>query len=161
MWLLAPCSLTAEVPYHNFNHAVDVTVSSYLILTACNARAQLKPVDVFTLMVAAIGHDVAHPGLTNGAFPAKSPQSPNTPIFLSCVVGTGFHVHAQSDVFKEFGEVSPLETMHATKTLATATAEGSNILAGLSDEDVRVTKLCCPTRSPTPNARRFHLWLCG
>ena len=69
---LAVLSLTAEVPYHNFNHAVDVTISSYLILTACDARAQLHPVDVFTLMVAAIGHDVAHPGLTNGAFTAES-----------------------------------------------------------------------------------------
>ena len=47
-------------------------------------------------------------------------------------------MHAQSDLFKEFGEKSPLETMHASKTIATATAEGSNILAGLSEEDVRL-----------------------
>eukprot|EP01043_Picozoa_sp_COSAG02_P070473 COSAG02_NODE_12493_length_1537_cov_1.769124_2_plen_93_part_00 len=75
----AVLSLAAEVPYHNFNHAVDVTVSSYLILTACDARAQLHPVDVFTLMVAAIGHDVAHPGLTNGALSAES--HPTRPSF--------------------------------------------------------------------------------
>jgi hypothetical protein len=59
-------AFAAEVPYHNFHHAVDVTVSSYLILTACDARSQMKPVDAFSLMVAAIGHDAGHPGLTNG-----------------------------------------------------------------------------------------------
>ena len=64
--------MVAEVPYHNFHHAVDVTVSSYLILTACDARARLEPIDVFCLMVAAIGHDVGHPGLTNGAFRTQS-----------------------------------------------------------------------------------------
>lgn len=59
--------MMADVPYHNFHHAVDVTISSYLILTAFEARARMEPVDMFSLMVAAIGHDVGHPGLTNGA----------------------------------------------------------------------------------------------
>jgi len=67
------CTADAEVPYHNFHHAVDVTVSSYLILTACDARAHMKPIDAFALMMAAIGHDAGHPGLTNGPLPASAP----------------------------------------------------------------------------------------
>eukprot|EP01043_Picozoa_sp_COSAG02_P070474 COSAG02_NODE_12493_length_1537_cov_1.769124_3_plen_72_part_00 len=71
-------------------------------------------------------------------------------------------MQAQSEVFKQFGEISPLETMHAAKTLATATAEGSDILAGLSHEDVRVPNFVDSCmRSPAPNARRFLLWLSG
>ena len=81
---------------------------------------------------------------TPGLPTVRLPQSPNTFVFLSRTGGAGFHVQAQSEVFKEFGEISPLETMHAAKTLATATAEGSDILAGFSHEDVRLPKFVDP-----------------
>lgn len=146
------CSADAEVPYHNFHHAVDVTVSSYLILTACDARAHMKPIDAFTLMMAAIGHDAGHPGLTNGTcsalrvplsvgvlcsskqqlYPARNRLSRLT---ISGFGPTGYHVHAQSELFKEFGEQSPLEKMHASKTLRICSESDTNLLAGLSEED--------------------------
>lgn len=136
-----------DVPYHNFHHAVDVTVSSYLILTACDARARLEPVDVCSLLVAAIGHDVGHPGLTNGSYQPRYTRAMRGGI-LSSAGGAGFHVHAQSDLFKEFGEQSPLEAMHSSKTLATATTDDSNILAGLSEQDVRMANFLLECVSP-------------
>ncbi|KAI8379342.1 uncharacterized protein BYT42DRAFT_568478 [Radiomyces spectabilis] len=73
-------------PYHNFAHAVDVLQCSYFFLcklglvsfadrhvelasvTGHNmTRPQdlLRPKDIFALLIAAIGHDAAHPGVNN------------------------------------------------------------------------------------------------
>lgn len=46
-------------------------------------------------------------------------------------------MHAQSELFKEFGEQSPLEKMHACKTLGICSGGDSNLLAGMAEEDVR------------------------
>ena len=75
--------------YHNFQHAVDVLQATHhMLLTAGRVPpvslllgdgaawtpnpdkvdplvACLDPLDLFCLYVASIGHDVAHPGLTN------------------------------------------------------------------------------------------------
>jgi hypothetical protein len=49
-------------PYHNFVHAFDVTHAMFVTLVAFDARKCLRPIDVFSLMIAAISHDVGHPG---------------------------------------------------------------------------------------------------
>lgn len=67
-----------ENPYHNFAHAVDVMQCLYYILKELNVfekkrksnsnnRPQdvLRPKDVLALLIAAIGHDAAHPGVNN------------------------------------------------------------------------------------------------
>ncbi|KAF7722751.1 3',5'-cyclic-nucleotide phosphodiesterase [Apophysomyces ossiformis] len=73
-------------PYHNFAHAVDVLQCLYYFLckseqvpnkkttsgpNVIRRRDLLRPIDVFALLVAAIGHDVAHPGVNN-VFLSKS-----------------------------------------------------------------------------------------
>ncbi|KAI8980826.1 hypothetical protein BDB01DRAFT_795735 [Pilobolus umbonatus] len=68
-----------ENPYHNFAHAVDVLQCLFYILcelgvlpftnkkSSSYTRPQdlLRPVDAFALLMAAIGHDAAHPGVNN------------------------------------------------------------------------------------------------
>lgn len=66
-----------ENPYHNFAHAVDVLQCLYYMLKKLNvfsptrqqekrlAHHLLTPQDVFALLIAAIGHDAAHPGVNN------------------------------------------------------------------------------------------------
>ncbi|KAI9486281.1 MAG: hypothetical protein EXX96DRAFT_548412 [Benjaminiella poitrasii] len=80
-----------ENPYHNFAHAVDVLQCIYYflcqmdlipfaakleeeqqqrslpqksILSACYQYI-LRPIDIFSILIAAIGHDTAHPGVNN------------------------------------------------------------------------------------------------
>ncbi|KAF8342550.1 uncharacterized protein EI90DRAFT_2987706 [Cantharellus anzutake] len=90
-FLLATKSIyNRENAYHNFRHALDVLQSMYIflneggcvphisILLTPSARrwtrngssrghlqGMLSNVDVFTLFVAALGHDVGHPGVNN------------------------------------------------------------------------------------------------
>lgn len=69
-----------ENPYHNFAHAVDVLQCIYFFLCQMGLlpyadgtpRAApskpyriLRPRDIFALLIAAIGHDTAHPGVNN------------------------------------------------------------------------------------------------
>lgn len=63
-----------ENPYHNFAHAVDVLQCLYYMLKELNVFTEnpqslvqrlLRPQDVFALLIAAIGHDAAHPGVNN------------------------------------------------------------------------------------------------
>ncbi len=69
-----------ENPYHNFAHAVDVLQCIYYFLcqmgllpyadgtpmsTIPKPYRILRPTDIFALLIAAIGHDTAHPGVNN------------------------------------------------------------------------------------------------
>ena len=61
----------ASNPYHNYYHAVDVMQTVYCFIASMNARSMLRHVDIFALMVAALAHDVDHPG-TNNTFHVKA-----------------------------------------------------------------------------------------
>lgn len=71
-------------PYHNFAHAIDVLQCLYYflcrlgLLSFANKSQDtnhhhhqslpqhiLRPKDIFALLIAAIGHDAAHPGVNN------------------------------------------------------------------------------------------------
>lgn len=69
-----------ENPYHNFAHAVDVLQCLFYMLCelgvlpftnkfagkkSTKPQSLLRPKDVFALLIAAIGHDAAHPGVNN------------------------------------------------------------------------------------------------
>lgn len=55
----------SSVPYHNFYHCVDVTHATYLLIKRLRVPARLTPLECFALMVAAVGHDMDHPGVGN------------------------------------------------------------------------------------------------
>ncbi|CAG9466776.1 unnamed protein product [Pedinophyceae sp. YPF-701] len=58
----------ADNPYHNWEHAVDVTHGMYMMLrSTAEARGLMRTWDSVALMVAALAHDVGHRG-TNNAF---------------------------------------------------------------------------------------------
>lgn len=54
-------------PYHSFQHAVDVAYMSYYILKDLGVmeQANLFKLDFASILLAALGHDVQHPGLNN------------------------------------------------------------------------------------------------
>lgn len=52
-------------PYHNFRHAVDVTHTVYRYVTMTEPRTHVTHVEKFALLVAALSHDLDHPGVNN------------------------------------------------------------------------------------------------
>ena len=52
-------------PYHNFRHAVDVTHTVYRYVTITEPRTHVTHVEKFALLVAALSHDLDHPGVNN------------------------------------------------------------------------------------------------
>ena len=51
--------------YHNFRHAVDVTHTVYRYIVLTEPRTHVTPVEKFSLMIAALSHDLDHPGVNN------------------------------------------------------------------------------------------------
>lgn len=54
-----------EVPYHNIYHCADVTHTTYLLIDRLQAVGHTTPLEKFALLVAALCHDMDHPGLNN------------------------------------------------------------------------------------------------
>jgi hypothetical protein len=55
-----------RAPYHNYSHAFTVTLLCFNLLKSwrCN-REILRPLDTLALILSALCHDVAHPGVNN------------------------------------------------------------------------------------------------
>ena len=51
--------------FHNFQHAVNTLQMTYNLIVASNIITKLKPIIVFAILIAAISHDIDHPGNTN------------------------------------------------------------------------------------------------
>ncbi|KAJ2803802.1 hypothetical protein H4R20_002751 [Coemansia guatemalensis] len=58
-------SLYNDVPYHSFNHAVDVVVKLHYMLHDLQAASYLATYDIAALLIGALCHDCGHPGLNN------------------------------------------------------------------------------------------------
>ncbi|KAL0587013.1 hypothetical protein ABG067_003353 [Albugo candida] len=52
-------------PYHNFLHAVGVLHATYMILTTTQATNLLTSLDIVGCLIAALCHDIDHPGHSN------------------------------------------------------------------------------------------------
>ena len=51
--------------YHNSTHAADVLHAASHFLEKTNVKELLDPLDVAAVLIAAVVHDVNHPGRTN------------------------------------------------------------------------------------------------
>jgi hypothetical protein len=47
-------------PYHNFSHAVDVMHACYKYVTQCEASVFLSELEIYSLLIAALAHDMGH-----------------------------------------------------------------------------------------------------
>ena len=54
-------------PFHNFRHAIDVLQATNFILNILtrDSNFKLSKSDSFSLLLASLGHDIGHPGITN------------------------------------------------------------------------------------------------
>ena len=79
--------------YHNSMHGSDVTQSSYIFFTHSNAEkiAKTNVIDILSIIIAALGHDLGHPGLTNM-----------------------FHMNDSTEIAITYNDISILENFHAS-----------------------------------------------
>ena len=110
------CSRYRPNPYHNFHHGVQVMHHAYMHALAGVGvhAAPLTPLETLSLLIAAIGHDVEHPGVTN-AFLART----GAPLAI------------------EHNDRSVLENHHAATTFRILARPECNMLGTLSEQQRR------------------------
>ncbi|SCU79905.1 LAME_0B00892g1_1 [Lachancea meyersii CBS 8951] len=96
--------LTVETSYHqgnkfhNFRHAVDVMQATWQLCCQLEARFK-KSSSILLVCVAAIGHDVGHPGTNNALM--CDPLSPVAQLYNKSSVLENFHTEIFSDLLQE------------------------------------------------------------
>lgn len=115
--LACRASYNSFVLYHNFRHAIDVLQSVFCFLlhigalpsygsigaqadTDCPIASMLKPFDSLTLLIAAIGHDVGHPGVNN--FFLVKLNAPLAQLYNDNSVLEAFHCAAFSQILRRY-----------------------------------------------------------
>ncbi len=100
-------------PYHNRTHAADVSQFVYSLLTTYEAKERLSisVLDQANLVVAAVIHDLEHPGVTNN-----------------------FLIQIRSELALTYNDKSPLENHHISLAFQILQEKSCNIYKGVSKE---------------------------
>jgi len=110
-------------PFHNFQHATDVLHGVSKMMRLTQSENFLTELEQFSLLVAALGHDIGHPGVNNG--------------FLSEV---------GHELALQYNDLSPLENMHVSKLYFLVSNQETNVFCMLSKEQYKeVRKYCIET----------------
>jgi cAMP-specific phosphodiesterase 4 len=103
-----------EAPYHNFVHAVDALQTLYVTFMLGGDRL-FSPLERFALCVAALCHDLDHPGLSNA-----------------------YHVAAGSPLAIRYNDTAVLESHHAA--VAFEVMADCNIFVGLEPKQYKTAR---------------------
>ena len=105
--------------YHNSMHGADVTQSLCLYFLNSNAEeiCQSLVLDLLGILIAALGHDLGHPVLTNP-----------------------FHINSSSELAITYNDVSCLENFHASKLFRTIRNPQTDIFEKLTVQDYKTIR---------------------
>ena len=105
--------------YHNMMHGADVTQSLCLYFLNSNAEeiSQSLVLDLLGILIAALGHDLGHPGLTNP-----------------------FHINSSSELAITYNDISCLENYHTSKLFRTIRNPETDIFEKLSVQDYKTIR---------------------
>jgi len=106
-----------ENPFHNFFHAVDVMQTVFSLLTRHGAGVYLTTLEKFSILIAALCHDLRHPGMTN--------------LYL---------INSRHPLALLYNDQSVLEHHHAASAFRIMDAPERNILAKLSLNEYRAAR---------------------
>ena len=108
-----------ETLYHNSLHGLDVTQSCYIFFSHSNAEkiAKTNVLDLLSIFIAALGHDIGHPGLTNT-----------------------FHINDSTDMAITYNDISVLENFHAATLFKTIRKTETNIFEKLTTNDYKIIR---------------------
>jgi hypothetical protein len=81
-----------ENPYHNNIHATDVIQTTFALLRMGGDKFSSTPMEMFSILLAAVCHDMGHPGKNNA-----------------------FEINNHSDLAVIYNDSSVLENMHAAR----------------------------------------------
>jgi hypothetical protein len=101
----------SEPRYHSWHHGCDVTHTVYMIMKSTHASEYMTKLELFGCLVAALAHDIGHPGVNNW-----------------------FLVRTKNELALLHNDASPLENMHAATLYELLRDPALNILAGLDEE---------------------------
>jgi hypothetical protein len=129
---IAPASLAGFVadvadhmhdnPFHHFRHAFLVTLTAWRFLDACPAAAAtLEDLGVLSLLLAAICHDLEHPGTTNAyqvnTGSALAIRYNDASVLENHHASTGFTLMERAGILRH---LTPAEFRAARKTMLAA-----------------------------------------
>jgi hypothetical protein len=102
--------------YHNSLHGADITATICLFFNNSNAEevCHAKAIDLLSIIIAALGHDVGHPGLTNA-----------------------FQINSSPEMAITYNDSSCLENFHLTKLFKTLRKDEYNIFEKISTQDYK------------------------
>ena len=105
--------------YHNSMHGADITQSICLYFINSNAEevCQTNVLDLLSILISALGHDIGHPGLTNN-----------------------FHINSSSEMALTYNDISCLENFHLSKLFRTIRKDETNIFEKLSTQDYKTIR---------------------
>ena len=122
-------------PYHNACHAADVCHSLFYFLETANILKQLSTVDISACILATLGHDIGHPGLTNR-----------------------FLINSRHKFAMRYNDSSVLENMHIALMFKIMKETGRNVLSELGKEEwVAIRRLLIELILHTDMSKHFEI----
>jgi len=103
--------------YHNFKHGFDVLHTVYRLLLVTSLNTLLSDLEVFSILIGSLAHDIGHPGINN--------------VYL---------VKAKHELAMAHNDRSPLENMHCVVLYEILSKNVTNIFVGLSTDHWRESR---------------------
>ena len=100
--------------YHNFKHGCDVCFTSYKLIITPRLHDVISRLEFFSLLVAALAHDVGHPGVNNN-----------------------YIINSKHPLALKHNDISPLENMHCVTLYDILAKNECNIFVHLGPKDWR------------------------
>lgn len=86
-------------PYHNSNHAADVTQAMHCFIQEDKIKSYITPLELLSSILAAVCHDLDHPGVTQSFLVAT--KNPLAGLYNNQSVLENHHWRFASSIFKE------------------------------------------------------------
>lgn len=121
-------------PYHNSCHAADVLHTFLFFVMNSYIMPKLTPNESLGSIIAILGHDVSHPGLTNR-----------------------FLINNKDDLAMQYNDISVLENMHSSVIFNLMKKPGCNLLGNLENESwVQIRNLIIGMVLATDMSKHFE-----
>lgn len=122
-------------PYHNACHGADVLHSMMYFYLNSDIHKFLNPIETMASIIAGLGHDVGHPGVTSR-----------------------YLITTRDPLSLQFNDISVLESMHCSTIYQLMLKAGCNIFANLDQEDWTISrKIIIEMVLATDMAKHFEI----